>query len=118
MKEKKTFCFDIDNTICNTNKNLYKKSKEKINKIKIINKLHDNGYKIVIYTARYMGRCKNNYKKASKMGFKSTYKQLKNWGLKFDELYFGKPSADFYIDDKSLNYKKNWHLELKKKYLD
>ena len=52
MKEKKTFCFDIDNTICNTNKNSYKKSKEKINKIKIINKLHDNGYKIVIYTAR------------------------------------------------------------------
>ena len=52
------------------------------------------------------------------MGFKQTYKQLKNWGLKFDELYFGKPSADFYIDDKSLNYKKNWHLELKKKYLN
>ena len=32
-----------------------------------------------------------------------TFKQLKNWGLQFDELLMGKPSYDYFIDDKSYN---------------
>ena len=31
-----------------------------------------------------------------------TKKQLDSWGLKYHELHFGKPAADFYIDDKML----------------
>ena len=30
-----------------------------------------------------------------------TQSQLKKWGLKYHELHFGKPDADFYIDDKA-----------------
>ena len=30
-----------------------------------------------------------------------TRKQLSKWGVKYDELYMGKPNADFYIDEKA-----------------
>ena len=55
---KKTICFDIDNVICKTDKKKnYKKSKPIINNIKTINLLYEKGYNILIFTARYMGRC-------------------------------------------------------------
>ena len=38
-------------------------------------------------------------KKAKKI----TLNQLKKWKVKFHKIYFGKPSSDFYIDDKALN---------------
>ena len=32
-----------------------------------------------------------------------TLRQLKYWGCKFNELRFGKPEADHYIDDKGIS---------------
>ena len=32
-----------------------------------------------------------------------TEKQMKEWGVKHNELKFGKPSADYYVDDKMLS---------------
>ena len=32
-----------------------------------------------------------------------TKKQLDSWGAKYNELILGKPSADFYIDDKNIS---------------
>ena len=31
-----------------------------------------------------------------------TEKQLKDWGVNYDELFMGKPAGDFYIDDKGV----------------
>ena len=106
MKKKITFCFDIDNTICTTKGNDYKNSKPKKKIIKIINRLYIKGHMIKIYTARYMGRNNDKRNLAQKQGYKKTYNQLKKWGLKFHYLYFGKPSSDIYIDDKSLGFSK------------
>ena len=103
---KKSLCFDIDNTICSTTGSQYKKAKPKKKIIKIINHLFDLGHEINIFTARYMGRNKNNILQAKKDGYKFTKKQLKNWGVKYNGLFFGKPSADYYIDDKSIYLKK------------
>ncbi len=60
-----------------------------------------------------LGRNNDNQKKAKKSAKILTINQLKNWGVMYDQIYFGKPSSDFYIDDKNLNFKKNWgkHLE-------
>jgi len=46
-------------------------------------------------------------------GYKQTCKQLYKWQLKFDKLIFGKPSYDFFIDDKCYGFKKNWYKNLK-----
>ena len=50
-----------------------------------------------------------------KKGLSLTKSQLKKWGLKYHKLIMGKPSYDFFIDDKNLGFKKNWHGLLKKK---
>ena len=117
MKKKITFCFDIDNTICKTTLSNYKDAKPDKEAIKMINKLYEKGHVIKINTARYMGRNKDNIRKAKAQGYKKTYNQLKKWGLKFHELKFGKPSYDFFLDDKNIFFEKNWHDHFKKKYL-
>lgn len=113
-KMKKTICFDIDNTICKTIKSDYKNSKPILKNIKCINELYDKGHIIKIFTARYMGRTNDNVIEARKKAKKITLSQLKKWNLKFHKIYFGKPSTDFYIDDKNLNFKSNWASHLKK----
>ena len=114
---KNIFCFDIDGVICDTPGNNYSKSKPNFKTIKTINKLRAKGHRIILFTSRYMGRNKENVINAKKQGYKSTYEQLKSWGLNFDKLIFGKPSYDIYIDDKSIFFKKTWQDYLVKKYI-
>jgi len=116
MKNHKIFCFDLDNTICKTSSNLYKKSTPIKSAINIINKLFDKGHKIIIFTARGMGTYKGDIKKVKKKYYKFTFNQLQNWKVKFHKLYLGKPSYDYIIDDKSINYKPNWKKNLYKYY--
>ena len=115
--DKKIICFDIDNVICKTQTNEYSKSKPKKNVIKLINKLYDEGYYIKILTARYSGRFDDDFKKVKSHGYEKTLKQLKSWRLKFHKLYMTKPSFDFYVDDKSYNFNKEWTNYVKKKFL-
>ena len=112
----KIICFDIDNVICKTNntKN-YSKSVPIKKNIKVINEAYNNGFNIILYTARYMGRYNGNVSKVKKHIKPFTLKQLKKWGVKYHKIYFGKPSFDLFIDDKSLFFKKNWSKLLKKK---
>ena len=63
-----------------------------------------------------MGRNNDNIKKLNPKVIK-TFRQLKSWGLNFHKLKFGKPSFDIYVDDKSIFFKKKWHVNFKKKYL-
>lgn len=112
----KTICFDIDNVICQTSKkNDYTKSLPIKRNINVINRAYDKGYKIILYTARFMGRCEGNIVKVKKKIKPLTLNQLKTWNVKYHKIYFGKPSFDIFIDDKSLFYKKNWRKSLKKK---
>ena len=110
--KKKIICFDLDNVICLTKKNFYKKSKPNNLAIKKINSLYEQGYEIKIFTSRYMGRCKENVNCAKKRGYKFTKKQLAKWNLKYSKLIFGKPSYDLYIDDKSIFFKKSWYKSI------
>ena len=112
--KKRILCFDIDNVICSTKGNNYINSKPKKKTINLINKLHSQGYYIKIFTSRFMGRNKENIKKAYLQGFSFTKKQLKKWNLNYNELIMGKPSYDILIDDKSLGYNKNWKRKIKK----
>ena len=107
-KINKILCFDLDGIICNTYKNNYKLSKPIKKNIKKINSLYDQGYKIIVFTARYMGRSNENINLAHRKGFTKTNNQLKRWGLKFHQLRFGKPSYNLIIDDKGIFFNKNW----------
>ena len=112
----KIICFDIDNVICRTNsKKDYAKSTPIKKNIKLINKIYNKGYKVTLYTARFMGRCDGNLTKVKKKIEPLTLKQLKRWGVKYHKIYFGKPSFDIFIDDKSLFFTKKWPELLEKK---
>jgi capsule biosynthesis phosphatase len=114
VKNMKTICFDIDNTICKTVNSDYKNSKPIVKNINYINRLFDDGYKIKIFTARYMGRSNDNASKAKKKAKQITLNQLKKWNVKYHRVFFGKPSTDLYVDDKNLGFKKDWIKQLKK----
>lgn len=98
---KKKYCFDIDGVICKTNKSKYKNSKPNLKIIELINQLYKKNI-IIIHTARYMGRSKDNQRKASQRAKKITLSQLKKWNVKYHKIFFGKPSYDYVVDDKSI----------------
>ena len=115
--KNKTICFDLDNVLCRTISNNYKKSKPIKQNINTVNRLFKKGYYIKIFTARYMGRNNDNVIKAKKMATQITLLQLKKWKVMYNELIFGKPSFDIYIDDKCFFYDTNWSKKLEKKLL-
>lgn len=95
-----TYVFDIDGTICtNTNGN-YENAQPFKDRIDIINSLYDAGNTIHFLTARGMGRSNNSQIFANRLFYKFTENQLNDWGVKYHELFLGKPSGDIYIDDK------------------
>lgn len=98
-----TFVFDIDGVIAGIQKDLdYALSEPNQRMIDIINKLYDYGNKIVLFTARgYV---------TGKDWSTVTEDQMKRWGVKYHELKFGKPNADYYIDDKMLGLERLYHL--------
>jgi hydroxymethylpyrimidine pyrophosphatase-like HAD family hydrolase len=95
------YVFDLDNTLCDTKKKLdgnwdYLNSEPFQDRIDVVNKLYDEGHKIIIETARGCVSKKNWYEQ--------TYHQLISFGLKFHELRAGvKFNADFFVDDKAIN---------------
>ena len=97
---KLTYVFDIDGTLCTLSGGVYEEAKPIIHRIEKVNKLYDKGHTIVLNTARGMGRTKNNALLADNLFRELTENQLKQWGVKYHELFMGKPSGDIYIDDK------------------
>ena len=93
-----TYIFDIDGTIC-TQDGDYEKAKPYWDRIKKINKLYSEGHTIHFLTARGMGRSQNENPSLFE---NLTQKQLQEWGVKYHELFMGKPCGDLYIDDKGI----------------
>lgn len=88
------YCFDLDGTICTNTEGNYDSAKPYIPIIKRINNLYRKGNSILIYSAR-----------GSTTGIdwiEKTKKQLDRWGVKYHSLFFGKPNADLFIDDKGI----------------
>ena len=110
-------CFDLDNVICKTKNVEYKDAKPIARTVKIINKAYNFKFKILIFTGRFYGKCNGNLNKILKMDNGLTKKQLKQWGIKYHSLIFGKPVFDVYVDDKNFEFKKNWHKKFNKQIL-
>ena len=69
--------------------------------IEICNKCYDDGYEIVIYTARGMTSFKGNHHEVYDNLFELTKQQLIDWGVKYHKLIMGKAHYDLLIDDKA-----------------
>lgn len=98
----KNYVFDIDGTICTLTDGDYTKARPLQSRINKINDLYDSGAHIVFFTARGMGRNKNDRQKAEEQFYSLTEQQLNMWGVKYHLLFLGKPAGDLYIDDKAI----------------
>ena len=97
------YCFDIDGTICTFTDGKYENAEPYLSRIKHVVQLIESGHEVVFHTAR-----------GSETGIdwsEFTKNQLEHWGLLNPVVYYGKPSANLYIDDRAvsdLNY--NWEV--------
>mmetsp|Transcript_15184 Transcript_15184/g.25228 ORF Transcript_15184/g.25228 Transcript_15184/m.25228 type:complete len:438 (+) Transcript_15184:80-1393(+) len=103
--QPKTFCFDLDHTLVTGPKipGCYDTCQPIKGNIDLCNWLHDLGHKIIICTARRMRTHKAVVGALMKDIGSLTLGQIKNFGIRYNEIYFGKPNADFYIDDKAIS---------------
>jgi SAM-dependent methyltransferase len=95
VPENKTYCFDIDGTLCTNTEGEYEAAEPFADRIEVVNQLYDEGHHILLLTAR-----------GSTTGIDwrgVTEKQMTDWGVRYHELYLTKPSAHVYIDDKAFN---------------
>ena len=98
-----TFILDIDGTICHRQFRDYETATPDKELIAIINRLYTEGSNIKLYTARGMGSNGDDPDLAKKVNLEKTTKWLKNNGVLYHELIFGKPNGDYYIDDKAIS---------------
>ena len=99
------FCFDLDNTLVTfpTIPNDYTSVQPITKTINILKYLKNFGHTIIIYTARRMKTHKGNIGKINADIGKITFETLEKFDIPYDEIIFGKPCADFYIDDLAVN---------------
>lgn len=93
--KKNRYCFDIDGTICTNTDGEYQNAIPYADRIQKIRSLILDGNEVFFMTAR-----------GSETGIDwsdLTTNQLREWGLPESKIFFGKPSADFYVDDKATN---------------
>lgn len=96
------YIFDIDGTVCTNTNGDYDKAEPFQERVDLINSLYDDGHRIIFQTARGMGRTNNNVLQAYKLFYTFTKQQLDRWGIKYHDLFLGKPEGDLFIDDKGV----------------
>eukprot|EP00959_Pyramimonas_sp_CCMP1952_P026624 558510-Pyramimonas_sp.AAC.1 len=97
----KRWCFDLDNTLVThpTVVGDYSTCKPIPHMIKVLNELYDAGHHIIIHTARRMRTHSGNVPAVIADIGQVTMAQLKDYGIPYHEMCFGKPYAHFYVDD-------------------
>ncbi len=101
----KRICFDLDNIlvtnpIIKDDYTTVKPIEKNINFLKYLKKFNNT---IIIYTSRNIQKSNNHLGKSLTNIGKITFDTLEKFNIPYDEIYFGKPHADFYIDNLSIN---------------
>ena len=112
--EKKRFVFDLDNTLVTfpTITGDYSSVKPIPKTINYLRNLKKQGHHIIVYTARRMRTHGSNVGAIIADIGEITMNTLKDFDIPYDELFFGKPYAHFYIDDLMINPKTDLNKEL------
>lgn len=91
----RTIAFDLDGTLCSVANGAYENALPFPERIRHVNELRLQGNRIIIFTARGTTTGKD-LRQLTEM-------QLKDWGVSYDELLFGKPHFDLLVDDKAVS---------------
>lgn len=98
--------FDLDGVICpiKQKNQSYSELIPLDGAAKRLSELRKNGHYIIIQSARNMATCESNVGKVIKNVGKITLDWLEKWKIEYDEIYFGKPNAEVYIDDRCIRF--------------
>jgi capsule biosynthesis phosphatase len=98
---------DLDGTICPIKQKDqdYSDLEPLPGAVERIHELRAAGHYVIILTARNMKTCQSNVGKVMKNVGMLTLEWLEKHGIEYDEIYFGKPNAEVYIDDRALRFK-------------
>lgn len=101
---------DLDGTICPIKKNgqMYEDLIPIPGAVEKLKELRTAGHYIIIQTARNMATQDSNVGKVMRNIGKVTLDWLARYEVQYDEIYFGKPNAHLYIDDRAFRFS-NWH---------
>lgn len=97
---------DLDGTICPIKQKheTYADLKPYPGAVEKMRALRQAGHYLIISTARNMATCDSNLGKVMRNVGKITLDWLEQHGIPYDEIYFGKPNAEVYLDDRALRF--------------
>jgi capsule biosynthesis phosphatase len=103
-------CLDIDGTICEVRGHTddYAAVRPLPQAAERIRSLRAAGHYVILATARHMQTCGSNVGMVVARQGQTLIAWLERHGIEYDELWFGKPHADLYVDDKAFAFSGNW----------
>ena len=91
----KVYCFDIDGTLCTSAEGAHENAEPIPERIAQVNRLHTAGHTILLYSTR---------ETTADIDWRElTERQMEAWGVRYHQLFLGKPTADIYVDEKAFN---------------
>lgn len=107
MENKGTLIVDLDGTLCPIKKRgeEYKDLVPYTAMVEKIKEWKNEGFKIVLFTARNMRTYEGNLGLINAHTARATMDWLDKWNIPYDEILFGKPwpgHKGFYIDDRAI----------------
>ena len=99
-------CIDLDGVVCQLRKpgQTYADVEIVPGVVQKLRALRAAGHVIIIHTARHMKTCEGNVGLAIARIGATTLDWLARHEIEYDEIYFGKPWADVYLDDNALRF--------------
>lgn len=105
---------DLDDTISVHKNRDYERAVPIEKTIERMKKLKADGWEIVIYSSRGQASCNGNLELIEARNRKTAEEWLKRNEVPYDQLVFGKPLGDLYVDDKAVSLPDFWSEEHEK----
>lgn len=103
-------CIDLDGTICEYKSVTgdYATVRPLPYAAQAIRDWRAEGHYVIINTARHMKTTNGNVGLVLARQAKTLFAWLDQHGIEYDEVNFGKPHADLYLDDNAIQFRGNW----------
>lgn len=100
-------CIDLDGVVCRLREpgQSYAELQPVDGAVEKLRQLKAAGHYVILYTARHMKTCQGNVGAVVARQGLVTLEWLKRHNIEYDEIHFGKPHAQVYIDDNALRWR-------------
>jgi len=101
-------CIDIDGVLCSLRREgeTYRDVTPLPGAIEKVRALRAAGHVVILFTARHMKTCGGNVALVLARVGAITLEWLARYEIEYDEIHFGKPWADIYIDDNAMRFQR------------